>query len=154
MTRPSSPVQVKQWSEHDTKKPKNQAREDDKLRGPSQKSVESCETRSFVQFGVKLTTWAHMQKGGGHRRLGKQHRAEEATNWAEVGPGRSAQAGSPRPADPAHFEAQAAPFDLDASRAIYSPLTESHASINSSSAAEEQRSLRGTILETRVVLVV
>jgi hypothetical protein len=34
------------------------------------------------------------------------------------------------------------------------PLTESHASINSSSAAEEQRSLRDTILEMRVVLVV
>jgi hypothetical protein len=63
-----------------------------------------------------------------------------------------AQAGRPRPAGPAHFEAQSA--DLDASRAIYSPLTESHASTNSSSAAEEQRSLRDTISEMRVVLVV
>jgi hypothetical protein len=33
-------------------------------------------------------------------------------------------------------------------------LTESHASFNSSSAAEEQRSLRDTISEMRVVLVV
>jgi hypothetical protein len=90
-----------------------------------------------------------MQKGEGSRRLGKQHRAKEATNWAEVGLGRSAQAGRPSP-----FEAQLAPFDLDASRAIYSPLTESHASINSSSTAEEQRSLRDTISEIRVVLVV
>jgi hypothetical protein len=57
-----------------------------------------------------------------------QHRAKEATNWAEVGPGRSAQPIS-RPSWP--------PFDLDASRAIYSLLTESHTSINSSSAAEE-----------------
>jgi hypothetical protein len=65
-----------------------------------------------------------------------------------------AQAGRPRLAGPAHFEAQSAPFDLDASRAIYSPLTESHASINSSPAAEEQRSLRDTISEIRVVLVV
>jgi hypothetical protein len=64
-----------------------------------------------------------------------------------MGPGRSAQAG------PACFWAQSAPFDLGASRAIYSPLTESHASINSSSAAEEQRSLRDTISEMRVVLV-
>jgi hypothetical protein len=46
------------------------------------------------------------------------------------------------------------PFDLDASRAIYSPLIERHALINSSSAAEEQRSLRDTISEMRVVLVV
>jgi hypothetical protein len=32
-----------------------------------------------------------------------------------------AQAGRRRPAGPARFEAQSAPFDLDASRAIYSP---------------------------------
>jgi hypothetical protein len=43
-------------------------------------------------------------------------------------------------------------FDLVASRAIYSPLTESHASTNLSSAAKEQRSLRDTISEMRVVL--
>jgi hypothetical protein len=145
MTRPWSPVQVKQWSEHDSKKPKDPTWEDGKLWGPSQKSVESCETRSFIQFGEKLTTRAHMQKGEGSRRLGKQHRAKEATNWAEMGPGRSAQPVL-RPSWP--------PFDLGGSRPIYSPLTESHASINSSSAAEEQRSLRGTISEMRVVLVV
>jgi hypothetical protein len=95
-------------------------------------------------------TRAHMQKGGGYRRLGKQHQAKDATNWVEVGPGRSAQVGQRSmfrgPVDP--------PFDLDASWAIYSPLIESHASINSSSAAEEQRSLRDTISEMRVVLVV
>jgi hypothetical protein len=91
-----------------------------------------------------------MQKGGGSRRLGKQHRAKEATNWAEVGAGRSAQASRPSP-----FRGLVDPtFDLDASRAIYSPLTKSHASINSSSTAEEQRSLRDTISEMRVVLVV
>jgi hypothetical protein len=88
-----------------------------------------------------------MQKGEGSRRLGKQHPAKEATDWAEMGPGRSSQAG-----DPAHFEAPS--IDLDASGAIYSPLTKSHASINSSSAAEEQRSLRDTISEMTVVLVV
>jgi hypothetical protein len=32
-----------------------------------------------------------MQKGEGSRRLGKQHRAKEARNWAEMGPGQSAQ---------------------------------------------------------------
>jgi hypothetical protein len=91
-----------------------------------------------------------MQKGEGSGRLKKQHRAKEATNWAEMGPGQSAQAGQPSP-----FRGPVGPpFDVDASRAIYSPLTESHASINSSSAAEEQRSLRDTISEMRVVLVV
>jgi hypothetical protein len=93
---------------------------------------------------------AHMQKGRGSRRRGKQHRAKEATDYAEMGPGRSAQAGRP-----ILFRGPVGlPFDLVASRAIYSPLTESHASINSSSAAEEPRSLRDTISEMRVVLVV
>jgi hypothetical protein len=63
MTRPWSLVQVNQWGEHDSKKPRDQTREDEKLRGPSQKSVESCGTRSFIQFEEKLTTRAHMQKG-------------------------------------------------------------------------------------------
>jgi hypothetical protein len=90
-------------------------------------------------------TRAHMQKGEGSRRLGNQHRAKEAADWAKMDPGRPAQpiSGPNRP-----------PFDLDASRAIYSPLTKSHASTNSSSAAEEQRSLRDTISKMRVVLVV
>jgi hypothetical protein len=78
--------------------------------------------------------------GEGSRRLGNQRRAKEAADWAEMGLDRSAQAGRP--------------FDLDASRAIYSPPTKSHTSINSSSAAEDQRSLRDTISEMRVVLVV
>jgi hypothetical protein len=91
-----------------------------------------------------------MQKGGGSRRLEKQRRAKEAADWSEVGPGRSAQAGRPSP-----FRGPVGlPFDLDASRAICSPLTESHASTNSSSAAEEQRSLRDIISEMRVMLVV
>jgi hypothetical protein len=91
-----------------------------------------------------------MQKGRGSRRRGKQHRAKEATDWAGMGPGRSAQAGRP-----SLFRDPVGPlFDLVASRAIYSPLTESHAKTNSSSAAEEQRSLRDTISEMRVVLVV
>jgi hypothetical protein len=69
--------------------------------------------------------------------------------------GRGLGRNGPRPVGPARFEAQSPPpFDLDASRDIYSPLTESHASLNSLSAAEEQKSLRDTILEMRVVLVV
>jgi hypothetical protein len=88
-----------------------------------------------------------MQKGEDSRRLGKQHRAKEVAGWAEVGPGRPAQPTSTPSRPPP-------PLDLAASRAIYSPLTESHARILSSSAAEEQRSLRDTISERRVVLVV
>jgi hypothetical protein len=69
-----------------------------------------------------------MQKGEGSRRLGNQRQAKEAVDWAEMGPS--------RPAEPVSRPIRH-PFDLGASRAIYSPLTESHASINSSSAAEE-----------------
>jgi hypothetical protein len=76
-------------------------------------------------------TRAHMQKGEDYRKLGKQHRAKEAAGWAEVGPGRPAQPNS-MPSRP--------PFDLAANQTIYSPEAKSHTSINSSSAAEEQRS--------------
>jgi hypothetical protein len=91
LTRHWSPVQVMQWSKLDSKKPRDQTREDDKLRGPTQKSAESCGTRSYVQLGEKLTTRAHMQKGEASRRLGNRRRAKEAGNWAGMGPGRSDQ---------------------------------------------------------------
>jgi hypothetical protein len=76
-----------------------------------------------------------MQKGEGSRRLGNRRHAKEAGNWTGVGPGRSAQASRPSP-----FQGPvASPFDLAAIRAIYSLGVKSHASINSTSAAEEQR---------------
>jgi hypothetical protein len=90
-----------------------------------------------------------MQNGEGSRRLRNRHHAKEASNWAEVGPGRSAQAGRPDPfRGPVAF-----PSDLAAIRAIYSPKVESHASIHSSSAAEEQRRKGRHLREERVELV-
>jgi hypothetical protein len=65
-----------------------------------------------------------------------------------VGPG-WAQAGRPSPVQgPVRL-----PFALAANQAIYSPLTESHASSNSSSAAEEQRREGHHLGEERVELV-
>jgi hypothetical protein len=76
-----------------------------------------------------------MYKGEGSRRLGNRRHAKEAGNWVGVGPGRSAQAGQPGP-----FQGLvASPFDLASIRPIYSLGVESHASIHSSSATEEQR---------------
>jgi hypothetical protein len=124
MTIPWRSVQVMQWSKHDSKKPRDQARENEKLRGPGQKSAESCGIRSFIQFGEKLTTRAHMHKGKDLEDSGTdtgRRRPRTGPKWA--------QAGRPRPAGPVHFRAQSPPFDLSASRAIYSPLTESHTSI-------------------------
>jgi hypothetical protein len=90
-------------------------------------------------------TRAHMQKGGGSRRLRNRHRAEEAAGWAEVGPG--------RPAQPISGPSQPPPFDLATIRAIYIPEAKSHASTHSSSAAEEQRREGHHFGEERVELV-
>jgi hypothetical protein len=65
-----------------------------------------------------------------------------------TGPG-WAQAGRPGP-----FQGPvASPFDLAAIRAIYSPGVESHTSIHSSSATEEQRRGGHRLGEERVELV-
>jgi hypothetical protein len=69
-----------------------------------------------------------------------------------VGP-KWAQAGRPRPTGLAHFQAQLAPFDLAAIRAIYCPEARRHASTHSSSAAEEQRREGHHLGEERVELV-
>jgi hypothetical protein len=66
-----------------------------------------------------------------------------------MGPGRLAQAGRPSP-----VQGPFAPsFDLAAILAIYIPRDESHGSINSSSAAEEQRREGHHPGEERVELV-
>jgi hypothetical protein len=85
-----------------------------------------------------------MQKGEGSRRLGNQHRAKEAVDWAKVGPCRPAQPIS-GPSQP--------PFDLDAIRTIYSPEAKSHGKTHLSSAAEEQRREGHHLGEERVELV-
>jgi hypothetical protein len=64
-----------------------------------------AKTRSFIQFGEKLTTRAHMQKGGNLEDSGSnigRRRPRTGPKWA--------QADRPRPAGPAHFEAQSAPL--------------------------------------------
>jgi hypothetical protein len=94
-----------------------------------------------------------MQKGKGLEDSGTdtgRRRPRTGPKWAQAGrprpvsPGRSAQAisGPSRP-----------PFDLGASRDIYSPGVESHASIHSSSAAEEQRREGHRSGEERVEMV-
>jgi hypothetical protein len=94
-------------------------------------------------------TRAYMQKGEAFRRLGNQHHAKDARNWAWMAPGRPTQAGRPSP-----VQGPIPPsFDLAAIQAIYSPGVESHASSNSSSAAEEQRREGHHLREERVELV-
>jgi hypothetical protein len=83
----------------------------------------------------ETTAKAHMEVHTNKESREKQPRKKLGPNQAETGLGRPAWAYRPSP-----FRARfSAPFDLAASRAIYSPLAESHAEIHSSSAAEEQR---------------
>jgi hypothetical protein len=90
-----------------------------------------------------------MQKGETSRKQGNRRRAKKASGRAWMGPGRPAQSGRPSP-----FQGPFAPsFALAANRAIYSPLTESHAEENSSSTAEEQRREGHHLGEERVELV-
>jgi hypothetical protein len=84
-------------------------------------------------------TRAHMKMGEDSRRLGNQHRAKEATGWAEVG-------------RPISWPNQP-PFDLVAIRAIYSTEARRHTSIHSPSAAEEQKREGHHLGEERVELV-
>jgi hypothetical protein len=82
----------------------------------------------------ETTSKAHMQV---HTNKGSR----EKQSWKKPGPNR-AETGLGRPAwpdRPSPFGARfGAPFDLAASRAIYSPLAESHEERHSSSTAEEQ----------------
>jgi hypothetical protein len=79
----------------------------------------------------------------------KQAWRKPGPNRAETGLGRPAWADRPSPSQ-ARF---GTPFDLAASRAIYSPLSESHEDIHSSSTAEEQRREGHRSGEERVEMV-
>jgi hypothetical protein len=83
----------------------------------------------------ETTSKAHMQVHTNRESREKRPGRKLGPNRAETGPGRSAWADRPSPFQ-ARFDA---PFDLDASRAIYIPLAESHKRIHSSSAATRPR---------------
>jgi hypothetical protein len=145
MTRPWSPVQVKQWSEHDSKsprtKPEKMTNSEDlarKVMNFARQGASSNSERNRRQ-GPTCKRGEDLEDAGSNTR---RRRPQTGPRWAKAG-------------RPSLFRGPVGlPFDLVASRAIYSPLTKSHASINLSFAAEEQRSLRDTISEMRVVLVV
>jgi hypothetical protein len=86
-----------------------------------------------------------MQKGEGCRRLEKRRHVKEAGNCAEVGPGRSAQAGRPG----LFWGPVASPFDLAAIQAIYSPRVKSHEKNSFRHRPPRSREERDTISERR-----
>jgi hypothetical protein len=83
----------------------------------------------------ETTSKAHMQVHTNKKSREKQSdRTGPKRAWAgRLGPAVLGRPTQPIPGLVRH------PFDLAASRAIYSPLAESHKEIHSSSAAEEQR---------------
>jgi hypothetical protein len=83
----------------------------------------------------ETTSKAHMQVHTNRESREKQPGRKLGPNRAETSLGRPAWADRPSPFR-AWFDA---PFDLAASRAIYSPLSESHKKIHSSSAATRPR---------------
>jgi hypothetical protein len=83
----------------------------------------------------EITSKAHMQVHTSRESREKQPGRKPGPNWAETGLGRPAWADRPSPFQD-RFDA---PFDLVASRAIYSPLAECHTKIHLSSAATRPR---------------
>jgi hypothetical protein len=83
----------------------------------------------------ETTSKAHMQVRTNKESREKQPGRKSGPNRAKTDLGRPIWADRPSPFR-AWFDT---PFDLAASRAIYSPLAESHEEIHSASAAEEQR---------------
>jgi hypothetical protein len=129
-----SPTRVKTRDEHDSKWPEDRSVNMQIFRD-STKKRRSLDSKIQALTAKKTTSKAHMQV---HTNKGSR----EKKAWRKPGPNR-AETGLRRPAWAdrlSPFRARfGVPFDLAASRAICSPLAESHKEIHSSSIAEEQR---------------
>jgi hypothetical protein len=115
----------------------------------STRKRQSLDSKIEALTAKETTSKAHMQVHTNKESREKQAWRKSGPNRAETGLGQPARADRPSP-----FRAQFdAPFDLAASRAIYSPLAESHEKIHSSSAVEEQRREGHRSSEERVEMV-
>jgi hypothetical protein len=143
MTRPWNPVQVKQLSKHDSKKPKDQTREDENSKDPVRKlsnlagqGASSNPKRNWQQGPT--CRWGKTLEDSGTDT--EQRRLRARPKWA--------QAGRLSP-----FRGPDTPPDLAVIRAIYSPEAGRHTSTHSSSTAEEQWREGHHLGEERVELV-
>jgi hypothetical protein len=115
-----------------------------KFLGTQPENGEAWIARIQALTAKEMTSKAHMQVHTNMESCKKQP-------GRKPGPNRPKRAWADRPSP---FRARfGAPFDLAASRAIYSPLTESHKEIHSSSTAEEQRREEHHFGEERVKMV-
>jgi hypothetical protein len=115
----------------------------------STRKRQSLDSRIQALTVKETASKAHMQVHTNKESREKQLGKKPGPNRAESGLGRPAWADRPIPFR-ARFDA---PFDLAASRAIYSPLDERHKDIHSSSAPEEQRREGHRSGEERVEMV-
>jgi hypothetical protein len=109
----------------------------------------SLDSKIQALTAKETTSKAHMQVHTNKESCEKQAWRKPGPKRAKAGLVQLAWADRPSPFR-ARFDT---PFDLAASRAIYSPLVESHKEIHSSSTAEEQRREGHRSGEERVEMV-
>ena len=115
----------------------------------STKKQRSLDSKIQALTMKETTSKAHMQVHTNRESREKQPGTKPGPNRAKKGVGRPARSDRPSP-----FRARfGLPFDLDTPRTIYSPAAKSHAWLNSSSVAEEQRREGHHPGEERVELV-
>jgi hypothetical protein len=134
MRRPWSPVQVKQWSEHDSKKFKEQTVKEKNFKDRTwTENAKACATRSPIQTAEKLVPRAHMKM----RKSSRRHEKRQWRRRVRDGPGGPRSTGLGRSPIP-FLGPFTAPFDLDDPRTIYSPPAKSQTSIHAPFVIEEQ----------------
>jgi hypothetical protein len=126
-------------------------------RSPGTKPEKMTNSEDLPRKVPNLAGQGAMSNSERNWRQGPTCRREKDLEYSGTDIGQRRQATGPRWAQagrPSPFQGPvASPFDLAAIRAIYSPGVESHASIHSSSAAEEQRREGHHLGEERVELV-
>jgi hypothetical protein len=144
MTRPWSPVQVKQWSEHDSKKPKDQPVKTKNSKDLNRKCWILRDKELHLNRGETDVKGPHAEgsTSSKHRNHYRGRRPRDGLEWA--------QTGRPSP----FLGPFVAPFDLAASQTIYSPLAKSHTSTHLTLVIEERRREGHHSGEERVKLVV
>jgi hypothetical protein len=139
MKRPWSPVQVKQCSKHDSKKPWTKPEKIKNSEDPVRKVLNlawqgaSSNSKRNWQQGPTCRRGKALEDSGSNTR---QSKPSARPKWAQP---------ISKPSRP--------PFDLAAIRTIYSPKDKSHTSTHSSSTAEEKRTEGHHLGEERVELV-
>jgi hypothetical protein len=129
-----SPIQVKQWSEHDSKKPNDQTVKEQNSKDLYKKCWSLRDKEPYPNRGATDANDSQAEEGK-FQKTREASLTKEGMRWARMGPGWLAQ---PITWSIYHPLWPRQPSD------IYSPHAKSHTSIHSSFATKEQEE-RGTI---------